>query len=63
MATLTDRPHTALLVFDMQQGGVDGAHDRAATVARIAALIDRARDEQVPVVWIRHSAHVRGGRS
>lgn len=55
MTTLTDRPHTALLVVDMQQGVVDGAHDRAATVARIAALIERARDEQVPVVWVRHS--------
>lgn len=55
MTTLTDRPHTALVVIDVQNGVVDGSHDRDAVVGRIAALVDRARVEQVPVVWVQHS--------
>ncbi|WP_066587856.1 isochorismatase family protein [Cellulomonas timonensis] len=55
MTTLTGRPNTALLVIDMQNGVVDGAHERTSTTARIAALVERARDERVPVIWVRHS--------
>ncbi|MGY1813957.1 isochorismatase family protein [Blastococcus sp. SYSU D00820] len=56
MTTLENRPETALLVIDVQNGVVGGAHDRDAVVGRIAGLVDRARAEQVPVVWIQHSA-------
>jgi nicotinamidase-related amidase len=56
MSTLTDRPHTALVVIDVQNGVVDGAHDRDQVVARIATLVDRARAGQVPVVWVQHNA-------
>lgn len=31
------------------------AHDRDAVVGRIAGLVDRARTEQVPVVWVQHT--------
>jgi len=55
MATLSDRPHTGLLVIDVQEGVVGEAFDRDPVVARIAALVDRARSEQVPVVWVQHS--------
>ena len=54
MTTLTDRPHTALLVIDMQNYVVAGAHDRDRVVATIADLVDRARAEGVPVVWVQH---------
>lgn len=56
MTTLADRPQTALLVIDVQQGVVAEAHRRDDVVANIAALVDRARDEDVPVVWVQHSA-------
>lgn len=56
MTTLTDRPHTALLVVDVQNGVLDGAHDRDAVVSRIAGLLERARAEDVPVLWVQHSA-------
>jgi nicotinamidase-related amidase len=56
MSTFTDRPHSALVVIDVQNGVVADAHDRDAVVARIAGLVDRARDEGVPVVWVQHSA-------
>jgi nicotinamidase-related amidase len=55
MTTLANRPNTALLVIDVQNGVVAAAHDRDATVANVAALVDRARGEQVPVIWVQHS--------
>ena len=55
MTTLTDRPNTALLVIDVQQGVVTGAHARDSVVTNIGALVDRARDAGVPVVWVAHS--------
>lgn len=55
MTTLTDRPGTALLVIDVQNGVVAEAHRRDEVVSTIAALVDRARAEAVPVVWIQHS--------
>jgi nicotinamidase-related amidase len=55
MTTLDNRPNTALLVIDVQQGVVEGAHERDAVVANVAGLVDRARDERIPVVWVQHS--------
>ncbi|MET7473477.1 isochorismatase family protein [Streptomyces sp. NPDC005648] len=55
MTTLTARPNTALLVIDVQQGVVASAHERDAVVANIAALVDKARVEGVPVIWVQHS--------
>jgi nicotinamidase-related amidase len=55
MSTLTDRPNTALLVIDMQNGVVDGAYSRDSVVANIRSLVDRARGEGIAVVWVQHS--------
>ena len=55
MTTLDNRPNTALLVVDVQNGVVAGAHQRDAVVANVAALVDKARQDQVPVVWVQHS--------
>jgi nicotinamidase-related amidase len=55
MTTLSDRPNTALLVVDVQNDVVAGAHDRDAVIANIATLVERARAEDVPVVWVQHS--------
>ncbi|MBL6275392.1 cysteine hydrolase [Micromonospora fiedleri] len=55
MSTLENRPHTALLVIDVQNGVVAGATRRDEVVANIAVLVDRARRESVPVVWVQHS--------
>ncbi len=56
MTTLDNRPHTALLVVDVQNGVVAGAHARDTVVATVAGLVDRARSAHVPVVWVQHSA-------
>jgi len=55
MTTLKNRPNTALLVIDVQNGVVDEAYERAAVVANVAAVVDTARREGVPVVWVQHS--------
>ncbi len=55
MTTLQNRPNTALIVIDVQNGVVAGAHERDAVVANIAGLVERARREDVPVVWVQHA--------
>jgi nicotinamidase-related amidase len=54
MTTLEGRPATALLVVDVQNDVVSDAHERDAVVANIAGLVERARSEDVPVVWVQH---------
>ena len=55
MSTLTGRPNTALLVIDVQSGVVAQALERDVVVGKIRGLVERARQEHVPVVWIQHS--------
>jgi nicotinamidase-related amidase len=55
MSTLENRPSTALLVVDVQNGVVAEAHERDAVVANVASLVETARREHVPVVWVQHS--------
>ena len=55
MTTLPDRPRTALIVIDVQNGVVGEAFARDAVVGAITGLVDRARHEGVPVVWVQHS--------
>ena len=55
MTTLRDRPNPALLVIDVQNGVVAGAHDRDAVIANINTLVDKARSEDVAVVWVQHA--------
>ena len=55
MTTLANRPNTALMVIDVQNGVVAGSHDRDGVIANIATLVSKARAEQVPVVWVQHS--------
>src|SRR5918912_2092707 len=62
MTTLENRPNTALLVVDVQNGVVAGAHERDAVVANVGLLVERARQERVPVVWFQHSdEHIARG--
>jgi nicotinamidase-related amidase len=55
VTTLSDRPNTALLVIDVQNGVVAGAPRRDEVVANINTLVGKARGEGVPVVWVQHS--------
>jgi nicotinamidase-related amidase len=55
MSKLENRPHTALLVIDVQNGVVGGAYKRDAVVANIGSLVEKARRERIPVIWVQHS--------
>ena len=55
MTSLQDRPNTALLVVDVQNDVVAKAHHRDQVIANIHALVDKARAEQVPVIWVQHA--------
>lgn len=55
MTTLADRPNTALLVIDVQNGVVAGAPNRDTVIANIDTLVGKARAEDVPVIWVQHS--------
>jgi nicotinamidase-related amidase len=56
MTTLVNRPNTALLVIDVQNGVVGEAYDRDNIVANIATLIDKARAAGADVVWVQHNS-------
>jgi len=55
MTTLTDRPNTALVVIDVQNAVVAEAVARDSVISNINTLVDKARSEGVPVVWVQHS--------
>lgn len=55
MTTLAGRPNTALMVIDVQKGVVAEAYQRDTVVANISTLVDTARAEGVPIVWVQHS--------
>jgi len=54
MTTLENRPNTALLIVDVQNGVVEGAHERDAVVANVGSLVEKARRQGAPVVWVQH---------
>ena len=54
MTTLENRPNTALLVVDVQNGVVTGNHERDAVVTNVGNLVEKARKADVPVVWVQH---------
>lgn len=56
MTTLEDRPGTALVVIDVQQGVMASAFEGDRVVANIAGLVERARADGTPVVWVQHSS-------
>jgi nicotinamidase-related amidase len=56
MPSLPDRPNTAVLVVDVQNGVVEGAPRRDEVIGAINDLVGRARAADVPVVWIQHQS-------
>ena len=55
MTSLENRSRTALVVIDVQNGVIGKAYERDRVIANIATLLDKARAEDVPVVWVQHS--------
>jgi nicotinamidase-related amidase len=54
MSKFENRPRTALLVVDVQNGVVKKAYQRDEVIDNIGALVEKARRELVPVVWVQH---------
>jgi nicotinamidase-related amidase len=63
MTTLENRPNTALILIDVQNGVVAGTHERDEVVANIGTLVESARQARVPVVWVQQFDEqlVKGG--
>ena len=55
MTTLPNRPNTALIVIDVQNGVVDGTPKRDDVVENINSLVGQARAQDVPVIWVQHN--------
>ena len=55
MTSLANRPHTALIVIDLQNGVVANAWQRDEVLVTVNTLVERARAAKVPVIWVRHS--------
>jgi nicotinamidase-related amidase len=47
--------NSALIVIDVQRDVVANACRRGEVIANIVGLVDRARKENVPVIWVQHS--------
>lgn len=62
MTTLENRPITALIVVDMQNWVLEKAYERAVVVSNVAMLVEKARRDSIPVIWVQHSdkQHARG---
>jgi nicotinamidase-related amidase len=55
LSTLKSRPNTALIVVDLQNRVVEKAYERAAVVANVRRLVEKSRQQRVPVIWVQHS--------
>jgi nicotinamidase-related amidase len=56
MTTLENRPNTAILVIDVQNGVVGDAYERDTVVANVGTVVEKARAAEIPVVWVQHSS-------
>ena len=56
MTTFENRPNTAVLVIDVQNGVVGEAYERDAVVANVGTVVEKARAAEVPVVWVQHES-------
>jgi nicotinamidase-related amidase len=54
MASIREGSTAALIVIDMQNDVLSKAWERDGVISRTASLIDRARGENVPVIFIQH---------
>lgn len=57
MATVRAGSQTALLVIDVQVGVMAECWETGRVVAQVAKAVERARAQQVPVIWVQHADH------
>jgi len=61
MSSFPDREGTALVVIDMQRGVIAGNHEVDRVTRNVAALVDRAREQGAPVVWVQDHNELEKG--
>jgi nicotinamidase-related amidase len=54
MATMRQGNKPVMLVVDVQVGVMKEAWDSPRVIARVARIVERARAESVPVIWVQH---------
>lgn len=54
MATVREGNQGVLLVVDVQVGVMNEAWDSARIVQNVSRAVDRARAQDVPVIWVQH---------
>ena len=54
MATIRESSRGVLLVVDVQVGVMASAWDSARVIGNVARAVERARAQDVPVVWVQH---------
>lgn len=57
MATVRSGSQAALLVIDVQVGVMAECWEPGRVIAQVAKAIERARAQQVPVIWVQHADH------
>lgn len=55
MATIREGNKAALVVVDVQVGVMNNAWDAARVIGNIARAVERARAENIPVLWVQHT--------
>jgi nicotinamidase-related amidase len=56
MATVREGSKAVLVVVDVQVGVMNEAWDAERVIQNIARTVERARSEEVPVLWVQHSS-------
>ena len=56
MTSLSNRPNTAVIVIDVQNGVVDGAPRRDEVIANINDVVEPRPGADVPVIWVQHQS-------
>ncbi len=55
MATVREGNKAVLLVVDVQVGVMRESWDAARVIKNLSRAVERARDRNVPVIWVQHS--------
>jgi nicotinamidase-related amidase len=56
MATIREGSKAALLIVDMQVDVMSRAWQAPRVIGHVSRLVERARKQGVPVIWVQHSA-------
>ena len=56
MATVREGNKAVLMVVDVQTGVMSDAWDAPRVVRNVARAVERARSENVPVIWVQHES-------